>query len=575
MRNIETKVIVLFAFCILVFQVAGFVLLDSTLKTVIPKDVNSLAGFFAAHALPGKIIGSFYMLQLGLVLVTLLCFLLLAGSIYLFKRVLRSLGGSAMLAPTDAPEIQPDFRTAGSYELKDVAHVFAVMREVIARREDEIKRLAYWDTLTGLPNRIQFISLLNQAIASNRQARGSVAKSCFVLMMDLDRFKNVNDIMGHSFGDLLLKQVSLRLREALPKAQLARLGGDEFALLLPDSDLDAARAAAQSMLQLLEHPITIEDQTVDLDAGIGVAGYPVHGDTADVILSHAEVAMYQAKRNLGSNFTIYCPEIDRGSQQNLSLISELRHAIQENQLRLYVQPKFGLKENRVVGVETLVRWHHPARGFLAPDQFVVFAEKTGIIRLLTRWILEKSALLCKELLGQGMNLKISVNVSTHDLLDPELPRKVAEIFAARSVPNSSFCLEITESAIMNDPLRSQITLERLSAMGVELSIDDFGTGYSSLSYLKRLPVNELKIDKSFVVQMGIDDDDRTIVKSTIDLGHNMGMRVVAEGVENPAVLRLLTVMNCDLVQGNLISAPIPAELFAGWMAQGSLNQPQA
>jgi len=455
-------------------------------------------------------------------------------------------------------------------EFKNVAHVFAIMRDGIARRENEIKRLAYWDLLTELPNRIQFTSLLRQAIvADDRQAQhipDVQPNSCFVLMMDLDRFKLVNDIMGHSFGDLILKRVADRLREALPGSQLARLGGDEFALLLPNSTLESACNAARNILMLLEQPITIDDQAVDLGAGIGIAGYPGHGDNAETLLSHAEVAMYAAKRNVGSNFIVYCPEIDHGSQENLSLISELRSAILENQLRLYVQPKWCLHEKKVVGVEALVRWIHPTRGFLVPDNFILFAEQTGIIRLLTKWVLEKSVEFCNKLSDQCIDLKISVNVSTHDLLDPDLPVKFAEILHRYSIRSSAICLEITESAIMNDPLRAQITLERLSAMGLELSIDDFGTGYSSLAYLKRLPVNELKIDKSFVMQMSRDDDDRTIVKSTIDLGHNMGMRVVAEGVEGLAAMQLLTEMHCDQVQGNYINKPIPAEEFVAWLA---------
>jgi len=487
-----------------------------------------------------------------------------------FKRLFGQLKHAAWFAqPPRKTGIAPTPKT-DPHEESDSAHIFAVMRDVITRHENEIRRLAYRDSLTGLPNRVQFISRLNQAIQfANEQASsrpGPSENACYVLMMDLDRFKNINDVMGHSFGDQVLKQVAMRLSVALPGAQMARLGGDEFSLLLGNAGLNTALEAAQTMLLLLETPITIGDQTVDLGAGIGIAGYPAHGENAEILLSHAELAMYAAKRNLGSNYVIYRPEIDHGSQQNLSLVSELLHALQHDQLCLYVQPKFGLKEKKVVGMEALIRWNHPTRGFLAPDQFIVFAEQTGVIRQLTRWILEKSALLSREFAEKGMDLKISINVSTHDLLDPDLPRKVAEILARHQVQNSSICLEITESAIMKDPQRAQGTLEKLSAMGVQLSIDDFGTGYSSLSYLKRLPVNELKIDQSFVLQMAREDDDRTIVKSTIDLGHNMGLRVVAEGVESPAVLRLLTSMRCDQVQGNYINKPIPAENFMEWLS---------
>jgi predicted signal transduction protein with EAL and GGDEF domain len=377
----------------------------------------------------------------------------------------------------------------------------------------------------------------------------------------------VNDVMGHTFGDALLKKVANRLREALPSSQLARLGGDEFALLLPDTTLAAAQEAALIILLLLEHPITLDDQAVDLGAGIGLAGYPEHGTDTETVLSHAEIAMYAAKRKPGNNFTVYSPEIDQSSQENLSLLSELRTAIQENQLLLYVQPKYHLQQQEVVGVEALVRWMHPTRGFLPPDHFIPFAEQTGIIRQLTRWIFDQSAALCAELATHGIHLKISVNISTHDLLDQDLPVKFADILTRYRVKTSSFCLEITEGAIMNDPHRAQLTLERFNAMGVELAIDDFGTGYSSLAYLKRLPVTELKIDKSFVMHMEQDEGDRKIVKSTIELGHNMGLRVVAEGVQDAAVMELLSSMGCDQVQGNYINPPIPSEELVAWLQQ--------
>jgi len=506
-------------------------------------------------------------LQIGIIVITLISlFIALYGNITFTKRISQPLRQLRDIAKRlGGGDYEFPIQVSGNEEISDLAHAFVSMRDGIAHRENEIKRLAYWDTLTDLPNRTQFTALLNQAIESAKTA--TTNQSCFVVMMDLDRFKHVNDVMGHSFGDLLLKKVANRLREALPCSQLARLGGDEFALLLPNSTLAAAQEAALIILLLLEHPITLEDQAVDLGAGIGLAGYPAHGNDAEMVLSHAEVAMYAAKRKVGNNFTVYSPDIDQSSQENLSLLSELRSAIQEDQLLLYVQPKYHLKEQEVVGLEALVRWMHPTRGFLTPDHFIPFAEQTGIIRQLTRWIFDKSAALCAELMAQGINLKISVNISTHDLLDQDLPVKFADILTRHRVKTSSFCLEITESAIMNDPHRAQLTLERFNAMGVELAIDDFGTGYSSLAYLKRLPVTELKIDKSFVMQMEHDEGDRKIVKSTIDLGHNMGVRVVAEGVQDAAVMTLLTRMGCDQVQGNYINPAIPSEKLVDWLEQ--------
>ena len=452
-------------------------------------------------------------------------------------------------------------------EIGALAHAFDSMRDGIAKREQEIRRLAYWDTLTNLPNRAQFLLLLNEALDAARKREESV----FVLMMDMDRFKHVNDVMGHSFGDALLRQVAGRLQLLLANrrqssAQVARLGGDEFAVLLPGATLEQARAVAQEVLQTLETPLSLEDQMVDIGAGLGIAGFPEHGADGESLLSMAEVAMYTAKmRNDGA--VVYDPAIDKSSQQSLSLLTELRNAVERNELRLFVQPKIMLDTGKVVGMESLVRWVHPERGNVFPDQFIPFAEQTGFIRVLTRWVLDQSAALCHTLAAQGIHLKVSVNLSTRDLLDQDLPTKFAEILARHQLAPTSFCLEITESAIMDDPVRAQHTLERLHAMGVDLSIDDFGTGYSSLAYLKRLPVNELKIDKSFVLNMENDEGDTKIVRSTIDLGHNMGLRVVAEGIESEAVWRLLAELGCDQGQGYFMSRPIPGDQLVAWLNQ--------
>jgi EAL domain-containing protein (putative c-di-GMP-specific phosphodiesterase class I) len=274
--------------------------------------------------------------------------------------------------------------------------------------------------------------------------------------------------------------------------------------------------------------------------------------------------MYAAK-NGGGEAVVYHPAIDKSSQQSLSLLSELRHAVENNEFRLYVQPKVQLSTGKVVGLEALVRWVHPGRGMVFPDQFIPFAEQTGFIRSITRWVLDRAVALSGELEAQGIHLRMSINLSTRDLLDQDLPQKFAEVLQRYKVTASSFCLEITESAIMDDPVRAQQTLEGLHAMGVDLSIDDFGTGYSSLAYLKRLPVQELKIDKSFVLKMESDADDAKIVRSTIDLGHNMGLKVVAEGLENVAVWELLARMGCDQGQGYFISKPMPAEQLITWL----------
>ncbi|MES2739710.1 MAG: EAL domain-containing protein [Pseudomonadota bacterium] len=466
---------------------------------------------------------------------------------------------------------QGDYKGEIAFKRNDqigaLAQAFDSMRDGIARREQEVRRLAYWDPLTNLPNRAQFVLMLNDSI-DEAQRRGHPV---FVLMMDLDRFKHVNDVMGHSFGDALLRQVAERLQLQLASgrhssAQVARLGGDEFAVLLPGVDMEQAQMLASLILSALEAPLSLEDQMVDIGAGLGIAGYPDNGHDSETLLSMAEVAMYAAKqRNDGA--VMYDSAMDKGSEQSLSLLSELRNAIERNEFRLHVQPKIMLGSGKVVGVEALVRWVHPERGNVFPDEFIPFAEQTGFIRVLTRWVLNQSAALCQEMAAQGVHLKFSVNLSTRDLLDQDLPLKFADILASHHLAPASFCLEITESAIMDDPVRAQQTLERLHAMGVDLSIDDFGTGYSSLAYLKRLPVDELKIDKSFVLNMENDEGDTKIVRSTIDLGHNMGLRVVAEGIESEAVWRLLADLGCDQGQGYFMSRPIPGSQLLSWLAK--------
>ncbi|MDB5755633.1 MAG: hypothetical protein JWR56_2061 [Massilia sp.] len=487
------------------------------------------------------------------------------ASVLTAKRIaqpLRQLAGIARRLERGDYRAQTGFRRDD--EIGALAKAFDSMRDGIAKREQEIKRLAYWDPLTNLPNRAQFVLLLNESLAEAKRREQTV----FVLMMDLDRFKHVNDVMGHNFGDALLRQVAGRLQLQLAAvhadAHVARLGGDEFAVLLPGADIDQARIIAARILHALEQPLSLDDQTVDIGAGLGIAGYPLHGDDAEELLSMAEVAMYTAKR-CNDGAVVYDPSIDKSSETSLSLLTELRNAIERNEFRLHVQPKLKLDTGEVVGVEALVRWMHPVRGNVFPDEFIPFAEQTGFIRVLTRWVLEQSAALCHEMAAKGIHLKVSVNLSTRDLLDQDLPGKFHDILRRHEVAPESFCLEITESAIMDDPIRAQQTLERLHAMGVDLSIDDFGTGYSSLAYLKRLPVDELKIDKSFVLNMENDIGDTKIVRSTIDLGHNMGLRVVAEGIESEAVWRLLAALGCDQGQGYFMSRPIPGDKLVEWI----------
>ncbi|MGV3678572.1 MAG: putative bifunctional diguanylate cyclase/phosphodiesterase [Acidovorax sp.] len=450
-------------------------------------------------------------------------------------------------------------------EIGNLARSFDRMRLDIGSQQAEIRRLAYWDRLTGLPNRERFREAVVHAIDAQV---GDALRPLTVLTLDLDRFKHVNDVLGYAFGDRLLQAVAERLKEQVTgdSDMVARLGGNEFAMLLLRTDAKGAQAMAQRIAQSFEEPLAFEDQTVDLSAGMGFACWPADAEDADTLLSHSEIAMYAAKRKL-SGALRYDASFDSASTQTLSLLTELRHAVEHNELRLYLQPKVPLHGQGGLAAEALVRWQHPQRGLVPPMDFIPFAEQTGFVRQLTLWMFEEVACLLADPRTADMPLRISVNLSTRDLLDPELSTRLGTILARHGVQASAFCLEITESAIMDDPQRAEAMLNRLSEQGFKLSIDDFGTGYSSLAYLKRLPVDELKIDKSFVMGMESGEDDAMIVRSTIDLAHNLGLTVVAEGVETLAILDRLRALSCDEAQGYHISRPLGAEDFLAWQAR--------
>jgi diguanylate cyclase (GGDEF)-like protein len=509
-------------------------------------------------------------LQLGLAALTLLGVAVFAvGALLTARRVTTPLRRLAVAAERLGAG---DYTTPlgghrRSDEVGELAHAFERMRISVASQQDEILKLAYWDSLTGLPNRVQFRNAVFDAMAQAQADRRSIA----VVMLDLDRFKHVNDVLGYRFGDLMLKGVAERLsQQAVRNGDLvARLGGDEFAVLLadlePSDDLAHTRSVAQRLHQAFGDVMTLEDHTVDMNASFGMAVWPHHAQDADGLLNRAEVAMYHAKRH-GEGPVLYDPSFDAASSQTLTLLGELRHAVDHRELRLYLQPKLALDSGHVVGAEALLRWQHPTRGLVPPMEFIPFAEQTGFIRTLTLWVFEEAARTWRLLNQSELRLTISVNLSTRDLLDMELPQKFEALLIKHSVPAEALCLEITESAIMDDPLRALTTLERLSGLGFRLSIDDFGTGYSSLAYLKRLPVDEIKIDRSFVMGMEKDPNDARIVRSTIDLAHGLGLTVVAEGVENAQVWELLRQQSCDEAQGFHMSRPMPTTDFIAWSA---------
>jgi diguanylate cyclase (GGDEF)-like protein len=449
---------------------------------------------------------------------------------------------------------------ASGDEIGAVAQAFNRMREGIESHEKEILRLAYEDRLTGLPNRALFNDRLAGAVNLARRNGTPLA----VMLMDLDRFKHINDTLGHTIGDNVLREVATRLRAALRESDtIARLGGDEFGVLLPTAHEDQIGEVVHKILRAIEQPIEADGQWLDVGASIGIARFPEHGDKPDTLISRADVAMYLAKA-ANSEFAFYDATHDGTQQEQLSLLGELRRAMERQELRVYFQPKIDLRTGRTRGVEALVRWMHPMRGIVPPIEFMPFAERTGFVRTVTRFVLETALTRCGQWLAQGMRLQVSINISVRDLQNTDLPDIVASLLASCTVPPELVCLEITESSFMENPQRALHTLGRLRALGIRLSIDDFGTGFSSLAYLRKLRVHEIKIDRTFIAAME-ESDDMVIVRSTIELAHNLGLNVVAEGIEDEKSLARLRAMDCDEAQGFLMSRPLPEDRLLEWL----------
>jgi len=422
---------------------------------------------------------------------------------------------------------------------------------------------AMHDALTGLPNRRLFQDRIRQALLGGRRGSQPVG----VLIIDLDRFKDINDTLGHHVGDQLLQMIGPRLQALLRESDtIARLGGDEFAVLLPNV-VDAAGGVkvADKILKALEEPFVIEGLDLDIDASIGIALYPEHGEDVNTLMQRADVAMYLAKE-AHTGYELYTIERDRHSAKRLALLGELRKAIEDGQFVLHYQPMADMQSGSIGGVEALVRWQHPRHGLMMPDEFIPLAEHTGLIKPLTQFVLNQALRQCRTWHQAGLDLSVAVNLSVRSLQDEEFPDEVARLLEEHQVDPTWLELEITESAIVVDPIRALGVLGRLGVMGVGLSLDDFGTGYSSLAYLKRLPVSEIKIDKSFIINMALDDNDAVIVRSTIELARNLGLQVVAEGVESEEMWTLLANLGCDLAQGYYLSRPIPAEDLTSWLA---------
>jgi diguanylate cyclase (GGDEF)-like protein len=417
------------------------------------------------------------------------------------------------------------------------------------------------DALTGLPNRTRF----RQRIA--RMAAAGAGSGFAVVIMDLDRFKEIIDLMGHDAGDALLVEVARRVEGALRTSDMvARLGGDEFGLLLA---APAGAAGLETVLDLvreaIEAPIMFRDVPLAISGSMGVAAFPEHGDDADTLLRHADVAMYAAKRS-DLPFAVYDETDNRSDPARLKLIAELRRGLRRGELLLHYQPMARLASGVVDSVEALVRWDHPERGLVFPDAFIPLAQETGLIRPLTRYVLEEAVRQCREWRDAGLELAVSVNLSARNLLDADFPDQVERLLADSGLPPALLELEITETTMLSDGPRTKSALDRLSALGIRISVDDFGTGYSSLAYLRRLPISEIKIDRSFVMNMDGCEDDAVIVRSTIDLGRNLGLSVVAEGVESEGIWTELRRLGCTSAQGYYLTRPVPADELRAWLA---------
>ena len=451
-------------------------------------------------------------------------------------------------------------------------HSLQQATDKLAVKQAENEHQALHDSLTGMPNRMFFHQRLLEELNHARATGGRMA----VMLMDLDHFKEINDTLGHHFGDLLLQEIGPRLSGVLRDNDLmARLGGDEFGIVLPDlPSEEVALRIADRVLEELEQPVAVEGLALDVSGSVGISMFPMHAEDAETLLRRADVAMYVAKEN-GGGYEVYQDSFDRHNPQRLTLIGQVRPALESGEFVMFYQPKVRLMDGRVAGAEALIRWEHPTLGLVPPDEFIPLVEKTVLLRPLTHYVAESVLKQWKEWAGMGIRIPIAINVSPRSLLDADFPDSIRQLLQETQVPPAFLRIELTEGFLMGDSGRSIAVLDALSNIGVGLSIDDFGTGYSSLSYLKRLPIEEIKVDRSFVMQMHVDANDFMIVRATVDLGRNLGLRVVAEGVEDLATFDRLADFGCDEAQGYYISKPLSAVEFTRWLSVRNLDRESA
>ncbi len=448
-------------------------------------------------------------------------------------------------------------------EVESLSFALSDMQQAIKTREEENHQLAYYSKATELPNRTYFLAKINECIINQPDNMFAV------LWMDVDRFKDFNDTLGHEFGDAVLKAIASRLNEHKSATSfLAYLDGDEYAAIIPlEKDADAVVAANQ-VSHLFDEPFLVKDVALDVSISIGLSVYPTDSKQPEKLMQYADIALYEAK-DQHHNISRFVEENNKYSVVRLSLMTELKNAIDKEQLQLNYQPKIDLKTGNVVSVESLVRWKHPEHGFIFPDEFIPLAEQTGNIRHLTHWAIETSLQQHIKLKKLGFDIKMAINISAIDLTDLELPPFVANLLDKYKVPPEALILEVTESAIMADPDQAIKALNMLRNMKIKLSIDDFGTGYSSMEQLKRTPVDELKIDKSFVLGLSENKDDLIIVKSITSLAHNLGLTIVAEGIEDGDSMAILRELNVETGQGYFMSKPLEATMLEAWLMGNS------
>ena len=443
---------------------------------------------------------------------------------------------------------------------------------------EELRRRAFIDPLTGLPNRMLFEDRLLHAMQrydrdDDSRARREPCKLA-VLFVDLDGFKPINDMLGHAVGDEVLKEAARRLRTATRDSDtVARIGGDEFVLLAEDvSDVADCASLANRVIQVLAQPLEVQGHQVTLSGSVGVALYPEHGDRMKLV-QNADAAMYTAKRAGGNTYALFESRMNEGLQEQLSLQHDLRHALERGELQLHYQPKIDARLGRLQGVEALLRWHHPTRGMVGPNVFIPIAERFGLINGLGNWVIEESCRQMRVWADEGLSMNVAINLSVHQLRTEELVPRIESALARYQVMPSQLLCEITESVAMEDIESTQRAFEALSRIGVYLSIDDFGTGYSSLSYLRQLPARQLKIDRSFVADIEVRPDARAIVGAVIQLAHQLGLRVVAEGVETEGQRDILLVLQCDELQGYLLARPMAVEALDDWLQKQPPDAP--